>query len=131
LAFKLKEKFGPDSENGKKYWGITSEEINFIISEKLRNIIQEEEVIKSKIRNYINKWKSKLYIKQKLFERMEDKDLWEKYLNKAFINWELENIKKVLKKLWFSEELEYNEKQRILKKLLTKGFRYDEIKQII
>jgi SOS response regulatory protein OraA/RecX len=131
LAFKLKEKFGPNSENGKKYWGINSEEVNFIISEKLRNIIQEEEVIKSKIRNYINKWKSKLYIKQKLFERMESKYLSDEYLDIYFENWEIENIKKALKKLWFSEELEYNEKQRILKKLLTKGFKYDEIKQII
>jgi len=94
LAFKLNGKFGPKSENGKKYWGISGEDIEFILWDKLRNIIQEKEVIKSKIRNYINKWKSRLYIKQKLFERMEDKDLWEKYLNEAFINWELENIKK-------------------------------------
>ncbi len=131
LEFKLKEKFGPESEKGKKYWWMDKVEIDFIIKEKLRNIIQQEEVIESKIRNYKNKWKSKLYIKQKMFERMENKDLTEKYLAIYFENWELENIKNQLKKLWYSEELEYNDKQKILKKLLTKGFRYDEIKQII
>ena len=131
MIFKLKEKFGPESEKWKKYWWIFEEEIEFIIKDKLKNIIQEEEVIESKIRNYKNKWKSKLYIKGKMFERMEDKDLVENKLNIYFENWEEENIKKELKKLWFSEELEYNEKQKILKKLMSRGFRYDEIKQLI
>ena len=40
LSFKLKElfnfsKFGPKSENGKKYWWITDDDIDFIIREKL------------------------------------------------------------------------------------------------
>lgn len=131
MRFKLKEKFGPDSEKWKKYWWIFEEEIEFIIKEKLKNIIQEEEVIESKIRRYKERWKSKLYIKGKLFERMEDKDLSEKYLNIYFENWETQNIKKELNKMWFSDKLEYNEKQKILKKLLSKGFRYDEIKRLI
>jgi len=131
LRFKLKEKFWPDSEKWKKYWGIFEEDIDYIINEKLKNIIQEEEVIESKIRNYQNKWKSKLYIKQKMFERMEDKNLSEKYLEIYFQNWEEENIKKSLKKMWYSDNLEYNEKQKILKKLFSKWFRYDEIKQVI
>lgn len=131
LAFKLKQKFWPESEKGQKYWWMNEDEINFIISEKLRNIIQEEEVVQSKIRSYINKGKSKLYIKQKLFERQESKDLIEKYTQEMFLDWECENIKKELKKLWYSEELEYNKKHKILQKLFAKGFRYDEIKQLI
>jgi len=131
LKFKLKQKFSPDSEKGKRYWGIFEGEIDYIISEKLKNIILEVEVIESKIRNYKNKGKSKLYIKQKMFERMENKNLVEKFLDIYFENWEFENIKKVLKKMWYSEELEYNNKQKILKKLLARGFRYDEIKRII
>ena len=131
LRFKLKEKFWPESEKWKKYWGIWWEEIEFIVKEKLKNIVQEKEVIESKIRSYKNKWKSKLYIKGKMFERMENKYLVEEYLDIYFENWEEENIIKELKKLWFSKELEYNEKQKILKKLLSRGFRYDEIKQLI
>ncbi len=134
LEKKLKEKFWPDSEKGKKYWWITSEEINFIINEKLKNIIKQEEVIKAKINNYINKWKSKLYIKQKLYERQEDKDLIEKYLNIFFENWELENIKKeyekIIKKL--EKKFEWYElKRKIIEKLIRKWFRYDNIIKII
>jgi len=131
LAFKLKQKFVPESEKGRKYWGIDDEVIDFIIKEKLKNIIQEEEVLESKIRNYKNKWKSKLYIKQKLFERMEDRDLIEEYLENMFLDWELENIKRELEKLWYSSDLDYEKKQKILQKLLSKGFNYDEIKKII
>ena len=69
MRFKLKEKFGPESEKWKKYGWIFEEEIEYIIKEKLKNIIQEEEVIESNIRNYKNKWKSKLYIKWKMFFR--------------------------------------------------------------
>jgi len=44
LERKLIEKFWPDSEKGKKYGGIFEEEIRYIIDERLKNIIQEEEV---------------------------------------------------------------------------------------
>ena len=131
LGFKLREKFGPESEKGKKYWGISEEEIKYIIEDKLRNIILEEEVIESKIRSYKNKWKSRKYISSKMFERMENKEITQKYLDIYFEDWELENIKKELNKLWYSTNLEYNEKQKILQKLLRKGFKYDEIKQLI
>lgn len=131
LAFKLKMKFGPESEKGKKYNWISDEEIEYILTNKLKNIIQEEEVIQSKIRNYKNKWKSKLYIKQKLFERQENKDLIEKYLEEMFLDWEIENIKKELNKLWYSNNLEYHKREKILKKLFNKGFKYDEIQRLI
>jgi len=134
LELKLKMKFWPESEKWKKYWGIWEEEINYILAEKLRNIIQEEEVIQSKIRVYIGKWKSKLYIKQKLFERMENRDLIEQYLEEAFIDWELDLVKKEYEKIKdkFKLNLSENEKkQKIIERLMRKWFRYDDIKQII
>jgi len=134
LREKLKEKFWPDSEKGQKYWWINDDEIEFIITEKLKNIIQEDEVIQSKIRSYINKWKSKLYIKQKLFERKENRELIEKYLEEYFLNWEQENIKKeyekILKKLENKFEA-YELRSKIIERLLRKGFRYNDILKII
>lgn len=126
LKFKLKFKFWPESEKGLKYWWVSDEEIDFIINEKLRNIIQEEEVIESKIRNYINKGKSKLYIRQKMFERQENKEIVEEKLNKAFENWEWEIIKKEYEKL----KNRYN-REKIIEKLIRKWFFYNEILQVI
>lgn len=140
LRLKLKMKFWPDSEKWKKYWWISEDEINYIITEKLRNIIQEEEVIQSKIRVYIWKWKSKLYIKQKLFERQEDRDLIEQYLEEAFIDWELELVKieyeKIISRtkwlsLWENEEFNYEQKNKIIEKLMRKWFKYDDIKIVM
>ncbi len=126
LIQKLKEKFWPDSEKWKKYWWIWQEEIDYLINEKLINIIQENEVIKSKIRILKDKWKSKLYIKQKLFERQEDKELIIKYLEEAFIDWEYEQLNKEYEKI-----KEKFEKQKIIEKLYRKWFKYADIKKII
>ena len=140
LRFKLKLKFWPDSEKGKKYWWISEEEIEYILTEKLRNIIQEEEVIQSKIRVYIWKWKSKIYIKQKLFGRQEDRDLIEQYLEEAFIDWELELVKveyeKIIKRskwmlVWENNEFNYEQKSKIIEKLMRKWFKYDDIKIVM
>ena len=136
LEIKLIEKFWPNSENWQKYWWLNSEEINYILEEKLRNIIQEEEVIKSKILNLKNKWKSKKYIKQKLYERLEKKDLIEKYLEELFYDWENELIKneyeKILKKYWYDIlNISYNEKSKIIQKLYLKWFNYNDINAII
>jgi len=76
---KLKEKFWPESEKGKKYWGIFEDDIDYIILEKMKNILCEKQIITSKINNYINKWKNTFYIKSKLYE-------------KGFIKSEYENI---------------------------------------
>jgi len=127
-------KFGPNSEKWKKYWGITDEEIEYILTEKLRNIIQEIEVIESKIRNYKNKWKSKLYIKQKLFERQENRDLIEQYLTEAFIDGEQELVQKeyekIKGKISIKSELSvYEKNQKIVEKLMRKWFKYDDIKK--
>lgn len=136
LKQKLNEKFWPNSPNWENYWWINSEEIEYILNEKLRNIITEEEVIKSKIRIYKDKWKSKLYIKQKLFSRQEDKELSEIFLNEAFLYWELDNIKIELEKIKskltkksFSNDFEL--KQKIIQKLMSKWFKYDDIKMIL
>lgn len=136
LERKLIEKFWPNSEKWKKYWWINSVEIEYILKEKLRNIIQEEEVIKSKIIVYKNKWKSRLYIKQKLFERQENKDLIELFLDEAFQDWEIETLKleydKILCKIKFEKEnISFEDNSKIVKKLLSKWFRYDDIKTII
>jgi hypothetical protein len=126
LEFKLKMKFWPESEKGKKYWWINTDEINYILKEKLKNIIQEEEVIQSKIRVYKDKWKSKLYIKQKLFERQENIELVNIYLEEAFLKWELESIKKEYEKI----KNKY-ERKKIIEKLMRKWFKYTEILEII
>lgn len=140
LRLKLKMKFWPESEKGKKYWGIKEDEIEYILTEKLRNIIQEVEVIQSKIRVYIGKWKSKLYIKQKLFERQEDRDLIEKYLEEAFVEWELELVKIEFNKIitrskwmwvWKNNEFTYEQKNKIIEKLMRKWFKYDDIKIVV
>jgi len=134
LREKLKEKFWPDSEKGQKYWWINDDEIEFIIIEKLKNIIQEDEVIQSKIRSYINKWKSKLYIKQKLFERKENRELIEKYLEEYFLDWELQQVQKEyekqLRSLWKKIEW-YELRKKIIDRLMRKGFRYDDVMKII
>lgn len=126
LTQKLLEKFGEKSENWKKYWWIGQVEIDYIFQEKLINILQEELVIESKIRTYKNKWKSQMYIKQKLFERGEDIELIEKYLLEAFSEWELEQLEKEYNKLVWKYE-----KQKILEKLYRKWFKYDDIKRVI
>ena len=136
LEQKLRMKFWPDSEKWKKYWWITEEEIEYILSEKLRNIIQETEVIKSKIRNYKNKWKSKLYIKQKLYERLENRELIEQYLEEAFIDWELELVQKeyekIKDKLGNKKDLtEFEKKQKLIERLMRKWFKYDDVKNVL
>lgn len=125
FALKLKQKFGPDSEKWKIYGWISDDEIEYIIKEKLSSIVLEDEVIKSKIRSYREKWKSKLYIKQKLYERMEQKELIETYLEEAFLDWEQENLIREYKKLEWKFE-----KNKIIEKLIRKWFRYDDVKNL-
>lgn len=178
LENKLKQKFWPDSKKWKIYGWINDEEINYILEEKLKNIIQEKEVLRSKIKSYIaknknlnyikqklreklfsnemidellqdeflseweslltrdyirkqinlykSKWKSRLYIKQKLIERDEDKILVESLLKEAFLDWELEQINFEYEKLNWKYE-----KNKVIEKLLRKWFSYNDIKKII
>lgn len=75
LEKKLFEKFWPNSEKWKVYWWIWEKEIGFILNQKMSSIIFEEEVAKSKIRNYIEKNKNFSYIKTKMFQKYFDKEL--------------------------------------------------------
>lgn len=126
LRQKLKEKFWPNSVNWKKYGGIWDDEIDFIIFQKMWNIIQETEVIKSKIRVFRWKGKSKLYIKQKLYERQEPKELIEQFLEEEFWNGEMENLEKEYEKL----KQKFDDK-KIVEKLLRKGFMYEDILKVV
>ncbi len=135
LEEKLISKFWPESEKWKIYGWISIEEINYILKEKMQSIIQEEEVIHSKIRLLIQKWKSKKYIKQKLFERREDMDKAIMILETYFENWEKENIErelnKILSKLWIdSWNIDFEQKNKVIQKLLLKWFDYREIKEL-
>lgn len=75
LEKKLFEKFWPNSEKWKIYWWIWEKEIDFILNQKMSSIIFEEEVAKSKIRNYIEKNKNFSYIRTKMFQKYFDKEL--------------------------------------------------------
>ncbi|PZM86424.1 hypothetical protein DLH72_00920 [Candidatus Gracilibacteria bacterium] len=95
LEKKLLEKFGPNSEKGKIYGGIGKKEIDFILNKKMKNLIFEEKVAKSKIKSYVEKNKNFSYIKNKMFQKYFQKDLVLKILkekfdfeNKSLLNYE-------------------------------------------
>ena len=80
-----------------------------------------------KIENYKNAGKSIQYVKQKLIERQEDREMIEKIIDDIFYDWEDENLQKELEKL----QNKGLEKQKIIQKLLQKGFYYDDIKKLL
>lgn len=101
--------------------------INSKISElKLKETILVDYLVEDKIRNYKNKWKSKLWIRSSLIERREDEEIVDKILDKVFwIDGENETIINEIEKLksrWITNN------QEIIKKLLTKWFKYQDIK---
>ena len=102
LAQKLDQKFGPDSEKWKKYGWISGDEIQYILGEKLRNIIQEREVCRSKINNLIQKNKNVSYIKNNLRQKLFDTDMIEEILQSEFHYHEISLLisEKVYKKVW-------------------------------
>lgn len=91
LEKKLFEKFWPNSEKWKIYWWIWGKEIDFILNQKMSSIIFEEEVAKSKIRNYIEKNKNFSYIKTKMFQKYFDKELVLRILREEY-NFENETL---------------------------------------
>ena len=91
LEKKLFEKFWPNSEKWKIYWLIWGKEIDFILNQKMSSIIFEEEVAKSKIRNYIEKNKNFSYIKTKMFQKYFDKELVLRILREEY-NFENETL---------------------------------------
>jgi SOS response regulatory protein OraA/RecX len=86
-----------------------------------------------------------LYIKQKLYERQEPKELVEEFLNTSpqpsplkgegvdqslfeddiSYSWEMENLKKEYEKLKGKFE-----NRKIMEKLVRKGFKYDDVKDL-
>lgn len=93
----------------------------FIEWESLLN----EHSIRIKVQNYKAKNKSITYIKQKLVDRQEDKEIIDKIIDEVF--WEEREsnaIQKEISKL----ENKYD-KPKIIQKLLAKWFRYDDIKR--
>ncbi len=89
--------------------------------EKGKSLLTREFIIK-KINSYKQKAKSRNYIRQKLIERSEDVSLVDSCLEEAFINWEMDSIKKEYEKL----KGKYT-KEQIVNKLVMKGFKYKEI----
>ncbi len=141
LRQKLDFKFWPRSEKWKKYWGIFEEDIDYIISEKLWNILVEKEIIDAKIRNLIFKWKSKRYISWNLFEKWFDKEIFEKLLEEYFVDWERENLERAICKKLKSQEiteckkifetLDFKGKTKIIQSIIGKWFNYQEIREIL
>lgn len=80
-----------------------------------------------KIENYKKAWKSIQYIKQKLIERPEDREMVENIIEDIFQEWEDENLQKELEKL----QNKGLEKQKLIQKLLQKWFQYNEIKKYL
>ena len=91
LEKKLFEKFWSNSEKWKIYWWIWGKEIDFILNQKMSSIIFEEEVAKSKIRNYIEKNKNFSYIKTKMFQKDFDEELVLRILREEY-NFENETL---------------------------------------
>jgi len=77
-------KFGPQSEKWQKYGWIFEDDIDYILEEKMWNILVEKEIISSKIRSYIARWKNYYYIVQKLTEKMFVKEEFEEVLRTEF-----------------------------------------------
>lgn len=80
-----------------------------------------------KIENYKNAGKSIQYIKQKLIERPEDREMVENTIEDIFQEWEDENLQKELEKL----QNKNLDKQKLIQKLLQKWFQYNEIKKYL
>ncbi len=82
-----------------------------------------EGFLRRKIEILISKGKSKYYIFQKLWETKQDREVLETLLNEYFSNWESENILREYEKIKHKYD-----KQKIIQKLLSKWFKYDEVK---
>lgn len=85
-----------------------------------------EKSLKIKIENYKNAGKSIMYIKQKLIERSEDRELIEAIINELFPALDSENIEKEIEKL----KTKYP-KEKLVQKLLQKWFTYNDIKKYV
>ncbi|MDA9128852.1 RecX family transcriptional regulator [Candidatus Gracilibacteria bacterium] len=93
-----------------------------------------EDFLRKKIEMFIQKGKSRKYIEQKLGETKQDREVLTPLLEEYFINGELEIIKQEYEKIISKNpkllDSGFSGKQKIIQKLLAKGFSYNEIKQI-
>lgn len=85
-----------------------------------------KDFLRNKIENYIQKWKSRRYIEQKLWETAADRENLTETFEQYFWNTENEAILKEYSKL----EPKYP-RPKIIQKLLAKWFRYDDIKKTL
>ena len=84
-----------------------------------------ENSIRIKVQNYKSKNKSITYIRQKLVDRQEDKEIIDMIIDEVF--WEERDLKAIKKEI---SKLEWKyEKSKIIEKLLAKWFRYDDVKR--
>ncbi|MCD5380855.1 RecX family transcriptional regulator [Candidatus Gracilibacteria bacterium] len=189
---KLDMKFGPKSEKGKKYGGIFEDDIDYILKEKMGNIIVEKEIISANIRNYLMRGKNYYYIVQKLTEKrfikeefieilmsefdsenrslinpeklykqvlnLKKKNKSKNYIRNKFVDRPLDNeiVDEVLNEIFGDDEskqiknelfkvlklgimpednelkatlkkLDFKERQKVMQKLVGKGFSFGEI----
>jgi SOS response regulatory protein OraA/RecX len=79
--------------------------------------------VQKQIDKYKLKWKSRFYIRWKLIERKEDKNLVEELLEKNFKDWEFDQVKMEYDKIsWRCND------KKIIERLLRKWFNYNDIK---
>nr|MDD3719991.1 RecX family transcriptional regulator [Candidatus Gracilibacteria bacterium] len=109
--------------------GFEKDDYEKILEEKfnLNETLLNKEFIKRKVLDYKSKGKSRNYIFQKLFGRSEDKGIINEILDEYFLeDDELINIKFEYEKIKGKYE-----KNKLVERLLRKGFYYDDIKKIV
>ena len=89
-----------------------------------KSLLREDYLIR-KIENFLHKGKSMNYIFQKLWETPEDKVLLEKIFEQHFSDADSNALKKEYEKI-----KDKFEKQKVIQKLLIKGFIYNDIKKL-
>jgi hypothetical protein len=96
--------------------------------------ILAESFLRKKIENFTGRGKSRSYIFYSLWETAADREVLESLLNEYFPDGESENIQREYEKIISSKpELLKSRawKQKITQKLLSKWFKYDEVKIIL
>lgn len=88
--------------------------------------ILSEDFFRKKIELFLSKGKSKYYIQTKLWETSEDREVLNTLLDEYFTDGERENILREYEKI----KNKYP-KEKITAKLISKWFRYDEIKKTL
>lgn len=93
----------------------------------LDETLLDRNYIVRKVIDYKAKWKSKKYIFLQLFWRNEDKELIMEVIDEVYMDDnELMSIVKEYEKIKWKYDW-----KKIIEKLLRKGFRYDEVKNVV